>query len=357
MMSTGPLSRSEGNRAGPIGFFQAVQQTFERAERAAEDPIDRFYTIAGHVVRLRFAGSVLVPLITPALEHLAMRASSAPALTICLWDSDSTGLEKPPRPPWSWDECVARGEVHRYNDDRIQTAFHASTLSMLDMKLNLGIYWVRDANHLTYTESGSPLLRIFHWWMRNHGSQLVHAGAVGTAEGGALLIGKGGSGKSTTCLLCLDSALLYLGDDYCLISTDPLPYAHSLYSSGKVDAQDISRFTFLKSGLSNADRLDSEKALYFLSASFPEKISNGFPLRAILLPRVSGLPETKLKKVSASASLLASAPSTIFQLPGAGHQAFRVLGDLVRQVPSYILEVGTDLSQIPGTILNLLSEL
>jgi hypothetical protein len=246
--------------------------------------------------------------------------------------------------------------VDRYNDDRIQTAFHASTLSMLDMEQNLGVYWVRDADYLTYTESGSPLLRIFHWWMRCHGSQLVHAGAVGTPEGGVLLVGKGGSGKSTTCLRCLDSALLYLGDDYCLISTDPFPYAHSLYNSGKVDAQDISRFTFLKSALSNADRLDREKALYFLSAHFSEKISNGFPLRAVLLPRVTGLPDTNIRKLSASASLLASAPSTIFQLPGAGQQAFKVLGDLVRQVPSYALEVGTDLSQIPHAILSLLSE-
>src|SRR5215472_12033211 len=170
MMSIDPLSRSEGDPADPIGFFQAVHQTFERVERAVGEQIDRFYTIGGHIVRLRFAGSALVPLMTPAMEHLVTRASSAPRLTICLWDSDSTGLEKPPRPPWSWDECVARGEVHRYNDDRIQTAFHASTLSVLDMSLNLGVYWVRDANHLTYTESGSPLLRIFHWWMRRHGS-------------------------------------------------------------------------------------------------------------------------------------------------------------------------------------------
>jgi hypothetical protein len=356
MRSTDQFSRSEVNVTGPIRFFQAVHQTFERAERAAGDRIDRVYTIAGHVVRLRFAGSALVPLITPALEHLA-RASSVPALTICIWDSDSTGLEKPPPPPWSWDECVPRGEVPRYNDDRIQTAFHGSTLSMLDMKLNLGIYWVRDASHFIYAESGSPLLRIFHWWMRHHGTQLVHAGAVGTAEGGVLLIGKGGSGKSTTCLRCLDSPLLYLADDYCLVSIDPSPYAYSLYCSGKVDAQDISRFAFLKPALSNADRLDREKAVYFLSASFPEKISNGFPLRAVLLPRVTGLPETKLRKISASTSLLGSAPSTIFQLPGAGHHALKILGGLVRQVPSYILEVGTDLSQIPKAILNLLSEI
>jgi hypothetical protein len=356
MMSTDLLKHSEANAPDPVEFFQMVHQTFGRAERAAGDRVDQFYAIGGHTVRLRFAGSALVPLIAPALEHLATQASSTPALTICLWDSDSTGMEPPP-PPWSWDEYAARGEVHRYNDDRIHTAFHASTLSMLDMELDLGVCWFRDASQLTYTESGSPLLRIFHWWMRRHGSQLVHAGAVGTAEGGVLLIGKGGSGKSTTCLLCLDSALLYLGDDYCLISVDPSPYAHSLYSSGKVDAQDINRFAFLKPALSNTDRLDKEKALYFLRARFPEKISNGFPLRAVLLPRVTGLPETKLKKVSASASLLASAPSTIFQLPGAGDQAFKVLGDLVRQVPSYILEVGTELSQIPGTILNLLSEL
>ncbi len=340
---------------GAANFFEAVHQTFKRSEQVAGS-IHRFYSIGDYPVCLRFAGSALVPLITPALEHLAIPPSTEPALTICIWESDSSGLDTPPAPPWSWNDYIVRGEVHGYNDDRIHTAFHVNTLSMLDANLDLGIYWVRSECQLPYYESGSPLLRILHWWMRRHGRQLIHAAAVGSAKGGVLLAGKGGSGKSTTALASINSDLLYSGDDYCLVTADPEPYVYSVYSSGKVNAEDIERFPFLKPALSNADHLDTQKALYFFYKHFPGRISTRFPIRAILLPRVTGSPDTRLKKIPSSAGLLALAPSTIFQLPGAGDGAFRILADIVKKTPTYILEVGTNLSRISDTILKLLSE-
>ncbi|PYK66262.1 MAG: hypothetical protein DME50_06105 [Verrucomicrobia bacterium] len=193
--------------------------------------------------------------------------------------------------------------------------------------------------------------------MGNRQRQLIHAGAVGSAEGGVLVVGKSGSGKSSTCLLCLDSPLLYVGDDYCLITTKSAPHVHSIYSSGKIDAKDIGRFPFLAPALSNADHLDCEKALYLLHPHFAGKISTGFPIRAILLPRVTGRRETRLKKISAPASLLALAPSTIFQLPGAEHEVFKGLGEMVRQVPSFVLELGINLAEISATISRFVTSL
>lgn len=334
-------------------FFTLACGVFDRASET--QAVDRFYQIAGHGVRLRFASETLVPLLTPALAHLATSAPPATELTIYIWESDLPGLEDLPPLPWTREDYTPQGEIRDHDGSGIKTAIHSDILSMLNAEANLGIYWVRDARQLTYTESGSPLLRLFHWWMRSHGKQLVHAGAVGTQEGGALLVGKGGSGKSTTCLLCLSSGLSYVGDDYCLISTDHFPYVHSLYCSGKIHPQDIDRLPSLDSDLSNRAQLPVEKALYFLHQH--KEVSLGFPVRAVLMPRVTGLSKTTLQKVSPSASLKALAPSTIFQLPGAGAQAFKTLGNVVKQVPSYLLEVGTDFARIPGTISRLLSDL
>ena len=353
-LSKPDLTKSQKNA---VDFFNSVHQSFKKSEQAASDTSQHFYWIGDYPVCLRFAGSALVRLITPALEHLQCQPVSDPALTICIWESDQSGLEKPPAPPWSWDDYIVRGEVHGYNDDRIHTAFHVNTLSMLDANLNIGIYWVRDVSGLPYYESGSPLLRVLHWWMRKHGRQLIHAASVGTKEGGVLLAGKGGSGKSTTALFSFNSDLLYCADDYCLVAAHPKPYVYSVFSSGKVDSKDLERFPFLKPALSNVDHLSLQKALYFLYKHFPEKISTGFPIRAILLPRVTGSLETKLKKIPSSAGLLALAPSTIFQLPGAGNEAFKMLSELVKKTPSYILEAGTDLAQVSSAIFDLLSEI
>ncbi|MFQ5500547.1 MAG: serine kinase, partial [Candidatus Zixiibacteriota bacterium] len=108
--------------------------------------------------------------------------------------------------------------------------------------------------------------------------------------------------------------------------------------------------------VSNLDRLPREKALIFLKDHFPDKLAHGFHVRAILMPRITGLPETRLAKSSPAAGLRALAPSTIFQLPGARDDDFQNLIGLVKQVPSHVLELGTDLRRIPDVISDLLSE-
>ena len=185
----GPSVKAE--ETSPAAFFEQVYHTFQQAERLAGGSVDRLYTIGGYTIQLRFAGPVLIPFITPALEHLAAKPGSAPVLTVCLWDSVSTGTKTPP-PPWSADDYIARGEIRGYNNDHIHTVFHvgAGVLSMLDTRQDLALHWVRDARQFPYYESAAPLRAILHWWMRNHGRQLVHGGAVGTSMGGVLLAGK-----------------------------------------------------------------------------------------------------------------------------------------------------------------------
>lgn len=342
-------------QSDPQAFFRTVHQTFERAEHATGETIVRHYTIGGYTVQLRFAGAALVPFLTPALAHLSAATPVTPHLTVYVWDSASTHTGMPPC-PWELHEQNSRGEVDGYNTEEIRTAYRigSETLSMLDLRRNIALYWTREACALPYYECGAPFLALLHWWMDSRSRQLVHAGAVGTAEGGVLLVGKGGSGKSSTALSCLEAGLSYAGDDYCLIAVDPEPYVHSLYNSGKVRAADVPRFSLLSAALRNAERLDSEKGLYFFHPCFPQQTSRGFPLRAILLPQVTDSPDTRLLRVSPAMSLRAVAPSTIFQLPGAGQQAFSRLSRLVQRLPSYILAVGSDRTRIPVPILRIL---
>lgn len=354
-----PAAASHAQNAKPAIFFQDVHRAFLQAEQSVGDPIGRFYTAGGFTIHLRFAGPALVPLLTPALEHLAAEPASPPGLTICLWDSGSTGVDLPAL-PWEVDGDVIPGEMWRFNSKRFNMISLPAngTLNMLDRARSLAIYWFHDAHQLPWYESASPLLAILHWWMESHGCHLVHAGAVGVSKGGVLLVGKGGSGKSTTALACLSSNLAYASDDHCLISNDPFPYVYSLYSSAKVNTEDIERFPLLKPALSSASQSDGEKAFYLIYQHFREKISTGFPIRAVLIPCVTGRMETTLSPASPAEGLRALAPSTTLQLPGATRSAsaLRAMAELVKQTPCYYLELGADLSQIPDVILGLLSE-
>jgi hypothetical protein len=342
------------NGPSPETFFEAVYQTFRKAEQNTRGSSERSYSIAGHPVRLRFAGSLLPPLITPALEHLSSAENIKPELTICIFDGFSTKSEMP-SPPWSLENYAARGVIKAHGNE-IKASFDLGTgvLNMLRRDTRTGIFWINDARLLPCGDSGAPLRIIFHWWLLEHKIQLLHAGAVGTDREGVLLVGKGGSGKSTSALACLHSGLKYAADDYCLLAAEPIPFVYSLYSSGKVNAADRIRFPLLEKALSNAEKLKEEKALYFFYKYFPEKISRGFALKAILIPHIAQTTETKVSPVSAAAALRALAPSTIFQFSDAGEAALRLIGTVVRKVPCYQLASGTDLSGIPRAIHDVL---
>ena len=338
-----------------VEYFQSLYELFKSSQQLT-GPIERSYLIGGHLVRLSFSGGALLSL-TRALEHLAADDRTTPALTICLWDSESTRQRRTP-PPWQDVDFLARGVIQGYNTERIYTAFQhgSAAVSVLDKERNLAVFWAPNPR-LPYWEKGSPLRTILHWWLLNQGLQLVHAAAVGNSNGAVLIGGKGGTGKSTTALACLESNLSYVGDDYTLLALDPGPVVHSLYNSAKLNNDHVQRFPALLPKIVNSDRLAEEKALLFVNEHYASKVAARLPVRAILLPRVTGLAETQLKRVSVAMALAALAPSTIFQLPRAGNEAFKFLATFARQLPCFSLELGTDLSSIPSVIEGLLAEI
>jgi hypothetical protein len=346
-----------GHHSGPAAFFETLHETFRQAESCAGLSVERSYRMARKHVRLRFAGTALVPALIPAFEHLSIDNDGKPDLTVCIWDAQSTGVNLP-RPAWSGRVYGPRGDVQGFNDERFKTSycFGAAALSMYDAHCRRAVYCTKDASQLPSWERGAPLRTVLHWGLRVYDLQLCHGAALGTPEGGVLLAGKGGSGKSTTALRCLQSELLYASDDYCVVQVKPSPYVHSLYNTAKVNADNVSRVPFLRSAISNWERLDTQKALMFLRQHYPEKLSVGFPIRAVMVPRVTGRVNTEVTPATSADAVGALALSTIRQLPGADHRSLETIKSVTDRVPCYYLELGTDLDQIPGVILDVLAK-
>jgi hypothetical protein len=337
----------------------AVEQLGEAfAEATSRAPVqERSFRIGGHQVLLRFAGPGLVPSIAPAFTHLAAAPAGDPELVVDLWESAATGVAPPPRP--QADPGSPVGAFYFFEDPPARGVFQPGmeALSVVDLGTDRAWYWVADPAALPYWERAAPIRQILHWWMATRNHQQVHGGAVGTPDGGVLLVGKGGSGKSTCSLASLRSELRYAGDDYTMVSVEPRPWVHSLFSSGKVDPANLWRVPHLEPALSNAEHLATEKAVVFVDQHFPDRPIDGFPLRAIVLPRITGGPRTRAVPASRAAALTALAPSTVFQLHTAGSEALQYMAHLVRRVPAYVLELGIDVSEIPGVILALLDQL
>ena len=346
-------ARGNALNSKPGQFFAEALARFEAATAGA-GMWERRFRVGDRIVRLRFAGRALEERLTPALEHLATCEEAGPDLTVCLFDTATTGVAL--RAAWDASAYTPRGEIAGFNTKRFRTAFQqgADVLLMLDRERREALYWVSDAGQVPYWERSFPLRTVFHWWFEDLPFQPVHAAAVGLAEGGVLIAGPGGCGKSTTALACLESKLLYAGDDYVLVRHAPSPHVYCLYGTAKLEADNLERIPGMRRFLDNPDRLDREKALVFLRSWLPGKLTSGFPIRALVTPRVTGRRDTVLHRAKAAEAVRALAPTTLYHLPGAERQAFAKIGALVRQLPSYVLEVGTDLSQIPARILELL---
>lgn len=343
----------------PVAFFNNTLAAFERARGHHSPFFDRFYRLGSLSLRLCILGDGLAEKMTRALNHLSASPLSHPSLTVFMWDDASTHSRMPP-PPWNWNDArLLRGEILGYNTDRIYTAYDegADVLHVLDCETGTAIYWTRDARELPGYEVSAPLRTIWHWFTRTRPaqSQVVHAGAVGTHAGGVLLGGKGGSGKSTSVLACLESPLLYAGDDYCLVTAEPQLYVHSMYSSAKLNADSIARLPHLSSAIVHTETATKEKAILFLDTEWQGKLIPGFPLVAILLPRVRGGTDSALVPTSPMEALRALCLSTLIQLPRADSVSVQRIQRFVLALPCYVLELGTDLKQIPRLISTLIS--
>ncbi len=356
------VAGTEGAAAEWAGGLDGLGESFAVAAEASGGVSDDRYALAGATVVLRFASPALRERLSPAFAHLATGpddATAPPALTVHLWDSSSTGAEPPPRP--AVPDNYAEGALYHFDRPSLRAAYQPGleTLSVLDWTAGTAWHWVADAFDQPYWDQACPIRQILFWWLGSRNYLQVHGAAVGTPTGGALVVGKAGSGKSTVALSSLDSQLLYAGDDYVAVTLEPVPRVQSLYSSGKIEPDHVRKLLpHLVPLLSNRDRLDKEKAVVYVRQHFPEQVTSGFPLSAVLVPKVRGARrETRVVETSRAAAFAALAPSTILQLHTAGPDSFATMARLVHQVPCFGLELGSDISAIPEAIADLLDRL
>lgn len=349
-------------RTAPEFSPQAFAAAFDAAADAAGGVEERHLLVAGRSIVLRFAGACLLPL-AEAFEHLQTPTpSDKPALRVHLWDAASTGVRSP-EPPFEGRVGEPGGLRVLWQSPPLRVVLQPgqSTINAIDEAGGNAWFWCAEPEELPFWERSTPIRMILHWWMRNQGLLLLHGAAVGFAGGGALIVGKGGSGKSTTSLLALRHGLQFASDDYVAVEPGPgdntWPQVHSIFGSAKLTPDQYDNFPELQAATVNADKLPAEKAVVFVGRLATPRLVRGFPLRAILVPHISGRTETTAHRISAGSALTGLAPSTIFQLPGGASVNLAAMARIVRNVPGFALELGSDLDGVPVAIRELLISL
>jgi len=347
-------------------FLTLLEHYFEEAA-SANGSSEEVFQLADQPMAIRCAEAGQAAELRRAFQHLKIDSAAnrtGGGLTISAW---SNGIV--PSGPFlestltrlyeNWSAmCGPRGEVLDFDCEEISAIYHPGpdTLSVLDRASGKAFYLLRDNAPLPFWELSSPFRHILHPWFSTRGLQYTHAGAVGGASGGVLLAGKGGSGKSTTSLLCVSAGMHYAADDYCLTRPEDAQ-VFSLYNTAKLKGpEDLQRLPEMAGRSFNEDSFEHGgvgKGTFNLSEVWPERMATGFPLRAILLPTITDRAESRLEPCSPGEALLALAPSTLAQLPYSGQADCLRLAALTNKVPAYRLYLGSDLAQISRLIEDL----
>lgn len=347
--------RDEARAAAPglrtaTAYFESVRRAFSRARLDAGE-LNRRLQIGDVRFELRFAGHELAAAVLPAFSPLLSSGSGPKDFEVELWDEATTGVGIP-EPPWSLRGVIARGDVPTLSGGRIRAHVDGANkiLTLWDCKRRRGILWVQDARQLPYWVRATPLRTILHWALASPIRHLLHGGVVGDERAGALLVGRAGSGKSTTSLACLHGGLGYAGDDYVLVETEPSPRAISVYGTAKLDGSGVKLLPGL---LALQPFSDAPKLVVDVARTQPRLMRRSVAISVIILPQVTP-GRLAVRPAGAAHALRALAPSTILQHADESAAALALMSRLVRQVPAYVLELGSDIAAVAPAVRRLL---
>ncbi len=347
-------------------FFSQLLESYFQQSAQRQGLLSHHFKIAGKAVSVKFSGRRWSKEMTGAIAHLERAHVSDSDLTISVWDGSLEPQNHLLRAylfvltNWWFHYTGPRGELLDIHSEKIAATYHpgTETLSVVDLDRGQAFYWKRNEAPIPYYETCSPFRSLLHSWMRSQDRFFVHGAAVGFPGGGVLLVGKGGSGKSTSALACLESGLRYAGDDYCIVQQDNSGVygIHSLYCTAKlVGINDLESFPDMTRSVLNLQRFAGEKVAISIHDYSAAMLIEGFPLRAILVPVITHETETRMVPCSPREAMMAIAPSTLSQLPASGKRDLEFLGHLARRVPCYRMEAGTALRRIPEKISELLA--
>jgi hypothetical protein len=346
--------------------YHAMSRAFERAFGAASaGRTELSLSMSGVPTRLRVAGGALGKRLIRPLRHLVYDEPKKPGLQIDLWDETETGITCP---GCAIDESISTwGDWKCSPDGRFAIHHRRTALEMYDRQEQRIVGWSVGPLHVSHHERGRPLLRILMQWHRDNGLNLIHGGLVASEGFGVLFVGKGGSGKSTTALMCALNGMDFLSEDFLAIgpSPDGSHIGYSIFASAKLHPDHLLRFPRLRNVALGPEHAEDDKSLLFLEDLPDVRVANQVRIGAVVAPRVVDAPTSRVIRISRGEALMQLAPSTLVLMNcyGLGLRRGDVVlknldefGKLLDTCPCYRLELGRDINSVAPAVRRIIDE-
>lgn len=192
--------------------------------------------------------------------------------------------------------------------------------------------------------------------LRSHGYYGLHANGVVNGEGGVLLIGDSGAGKTTLTLSLVQAGWRYLADDALLLRRDNEHVAALALRRGfACREQTLHYFPHLPAAHS-PDLMDGKKLLT-VEAIGNSAVRLCCTPHVLLFPQIGGGPHSRLAPLDEASALttLIRLSTGILTERASVVQQIEVLKALVQQARCYQLRLGADVYEAPAAVAALLA--
>jgi hypothetical protein len=337
-------------------YFKTLEDAFETACLITNGKEVVGFNLAEHIVLIAIAGKNLKSACR-AFSHLtSVPAHESNTLEILVWDEKESSVQLPYF-PWLELGIEDKTKVFHISTNNYSVVFleKKTILHIYHHASNKAIVCIKDAAELPNYFLASPFFKIIQLWSKHVGLDLLHAGCIANNEHAVVFVGKGGKGKSTTSIQCLQSGLNYIGDDYLLIKYAGVSMAYSIYCTGKIHAAQMKKFPEIERISISRNSDTADKPLVYLNELFKDRMISKSPIKALVVPNISS-GETRLVSISSFEALMAMAPSTLIQLRlNNENMALSKMAHLTKTVPCYRLDLGANMDHIGTKINNLLN--
>ena len=198
-----------------------------------------------------------------------------------------------------------------------------------------------------YLRSRHVMVNAFARWARANDKLLFHAAAVGTGGKGVLVVGRGGSGKSTFAISCLAEGLDFVSDDYALLTASGPLRAMPLYTVVALREDMYQRFPQLGTPL-----LDQDGSFVGGKPQFQvpkERFRPELDICAIVMPKILGEAEPSIAPIAPGKVMTQLIHSTITQIESRRDTSLIVqMAQRLSALPIYEMRMSTDLTKNPA---------
>lgn len=212
---------------------------------------------------------------------------------------------------------------------------------LFDRTERFAALWVTDLIQLPDWELVAPFRLLSHWALLPTDHAIAHSGAMLAGDRALLLVGPGGSGKSTTIAAAALAGIPVLGDDLVVVG----PGANGTEVHALHDAVKISGESPIHRRLASVvlpAEASSGKSVYRLSEITGHAVPPLAQVAALVSVEIGNQTKSSIEPAPQAAMLRALAPSTVFLLRGGEHQTILKLSRLVRSVPCFRVRLGQD---------------